>query len=193
MTSIVENPYSRVRTAVIAASIAIATLSIALVWLSQPARHPFRFLEGQTPVIASEEYRSDYHITDRAYAIPAAFDEFNSRIATELAARGFVENPNASRFSVPTIRYERDGGKSYVILYKDMRYERPTEPSPHAIIGRDAPGWVSVQVYLDVPQTAWEQCCERLREWWAKNTDNGGGVGAIPPLPYSVTKSGQSG
>lgn len=118
---------------------------------------PYRFLDGQTPVQVSDRKGSVETIIDRAYAFRADFDELNQRVSQELAQQGLSAVADDHSFGPRAIQYERERNRTnssftdFVIVYQDMHYKLPQYGEPYGIVGYDDPGWVSIQVYLALP------------------------------------------
>ena len=130
---------------------------------------PFRFLGRNAPVLADDRNTSSERTIDRYYAFRGNFDEVNARVNAELTPQGFKLVSDDFSFGPRATQYERSvdaesGFGDLVIVYKDMHYQLPQHGGPHSVVGYDDPGWVSLQVRLNEPQTWLGEIVFKARE-----------------------------
>jgi hypothetical protein len=157
-----EMPMRRRYTALILILVGGVPAIASYCWLA--SREYFSFLAWQIPVSANDRQSSDGLWIDRSYAFPADFEPFNRRASVELASQGFSLAADDHSFGYRATQYKRcrpDGwATDFVTLYQDMHYKLPQYGEPYGLVGYRDPGWVSVQVHLEMPPS-------RLDIFWA--------------------------
>ena len=156
---------------ILAAVVCALIAAISLRSLSHP--QPYRFLDGQTPVLADDKSTSERRVIDRSYAFRGNFSAVVQRATIELASHGFVVVRDDNSMGPRAIQFERrsgpDSGRTaFIILYQDMHYKLPQFGEPYGLVGYDDPGWVSAQVYVEHKPRLIKVMSAKVSGWLSK-------------------------